>query len=253
MNKAETNLVAQTLFRDPDQIDVAGQIFDVAVNRLKRARRLTMRIDTHKCRIKISAPLHVDSSTIRAFLNRNQAWLQQQVATRPSTQVVQEGSTIPFRGQDYRVVIDPKAREICPNERGELVLPSRGEPVLRLQRYLIAQAGDDLRARAERLSAQLGLPFRSFRVRDTKTRWGSCSSRAGLNFCWRLIFAADWVREYVVAHEVAHLKHMDHSPAFWAQCAALCPDDLDIEAAKGVLRRDGNGWHALIFDGSAGR
>jgi len=118
---------------------------------------------------------------------------------------------------------------------------------------LIAQASEDLKARADRLSLKLGIPFRSLRVRDTKTRWGSCSSRAGLNFCWRLIFAVDELREYVVAHEVAHLKHMDHSPAFWAQCAALCPEDLDIEAAKNTLRVEGNAWHALVFDGSAGR
>lgn len=212
-----------------------------------------MRIDTHKRLIKISAPWHVESSTIRAFLRRNQSWLEQQVANRPSTQVVQEGSLVPYRGKEYRVIVDPGAPEICPTTDGCLVVPARGEPILRLQRFLIAQASTDLRARAERLSGRLGIPFRSFRVRDTKTRWGSCSSRAGLNFCWRLIFAEDWVREYVVAHEVAHLKYMDHSPAFWAQCAALCPDDLSIEAAKGTLRREGNGWHALIFDGSAGR
>ena len=212
-----------------------------------------MRIDTHKQLVKISAPLHVESSTIRAFLARNQNWLEQQVEKRPTTQVVQEGSLVPFRGAEYRVVIDPSVREIEAKADGDMVLPARGEPVLRLQRFLIAQASEDLRARADRLSAQLGIPFRSLRVRDTKTRWGSCSSKAGLNFCWRLIFAEDAVREYVVAHEVAHLKHMDHSPAFWAQCAALCPEDLDIEAAKNTLRVEGNAWHALVFDGSAGR
>ena len=246
-------MTAQTLYRDPETIEVAGRMFDVTVNRLKRARRLTMRIDTNKSLVKISAPHHVDPATLRAFLARNQAWLERQVETRPSTQVVREGSLIPFRGREYRIVVDASAAVIQANADGELVLPARGEPVRRLQRFLIAQASEDLKARADRLSLKLGIPFRSLRVRDTKTRWGSCSSRAGLNFCWRLIFAGDEVREYVVAHEVAHLKHMDHSPAFWAQCAALCPEDLDIEAAKNTLRVEGNAWHALVFDGSAGR
>ena len=246
-------MINKALFRDPEAVEVAGRTFDVSVNRLKRARRLTMRIDTNKSLIKISAPQHVDSGTVHAFLGRNRTWLERQVETRPSAQVVREGSVIPFRGQDYRIVIDEKAKTITPNEQGEIVLPARGEPVLRLQRFLIAQASEDLKNRADRLSQKLGIPFRSLRVRDTKTRWGSCSSKAGLNFCWRLIFAEDGIREYVVAHEVAHLKHMDHSPAFWAQCKALCPANLDIEDAKKTLRREGNGWHALVFDGFAGR
>lgn len=246
-------MIARALFRDPEAIEVADRMFDVTVNRLKRARRLTMRIDTNKSLIKISAPQHVDSGTVKAFLARNRAWLERQVETRPSAQVVREGSIIPFRGQDYRIVIDSEASTIACNTRGEIVLPARGEPILRLQRFLIAQASEDLKERAVRISEQLGIPFRSLRVRDTKTRWGSCSSKAGLNFCWRLIFADDSIREYVVAHEVAHLKHMDHSPAFWAQCKALCPAGLDIEAAKNTLRQEGNGWHALVFDGSAGR
>jgi len=212
-----------------------------------------MRVDTNKSLVKISAPTHVDTPTVRAFLARNKPWLEKQVESRPSTQIVQEGSIVPFRGRDYRVVIDPTATDIEPRDDGTMAVPARGEPILRLQRFLIAQATDDMRARAERISAVLGKPFRTLRIRDTKTRWGSCSSKAGLNFCWRLIFAEDWVREYVVAHEVAHLKHMDHSPAFWAQCAALCPPELSIEAAKEVLRQNGNHWHSMIFDGSAGR
>ena len=103
-----------------------------------------MRIDTNKSLVKISAPHHVDTATLRAFLARNQQWLERQVETRPSTQVVRDGSTIPFRGLDYRVVVDASAKEIQTNADSQLVLPARGEPVLRLQRFLIAQASEDL-------------------------------------------------------------------------------------------------------------
>ena len=239
--------------QDPKTVAIANRTFDVSVNRLRRARRLTMRLDINKRLVKISAPYHVDPSTLRAFLERNQGWLEKQVENRPQSHIVREGSIIPFRGKDLEVTIRDEAETISLDQAGAIILPRRGEPILRLQRFLIAEASKDLRERAERLSAQLGRPFRSLRVRDTKTRWGSCSSKAGLNFCWRLIFAEDWVREYVVAHEVAHLKHMDHSPAFWSQCQALCPPDLSIEAAKSVLRQHGNQWHAMIFDGSADR
>lgn len=240
-------------FQDPQTVAIANRTFDVSVNRLKRARRLTMRVDTHKRLVKISAPQYVDAATLDAFLQRNQAWLEKQVEQRPDAQFVQDGSIIPFRGQAREVMIRDKVPTISVEQPGLILLPRRGEPILRLQRFLIQEASKDLQARAERLSQRLGLPFRSLRVRDTKTRWGSCSSKAGLNFSWRLIFAEDWVREYVVAHEVAHLRHMDHSAAFWAQCQALCPHDLSIEAAKTVLRQQGHQWHALIFDGSADR
>ena len=111
-------MITKALFRDPEAVEVANRTFDVSVNRLKRARRLTMRIDTNKSLIKISAPHHVDSNTVRAFLVRNREWLERQVETRPSAQVVREGSFIPFRGKDYRVVIDENARTIAPNEQG---------------------------------------------------------------------------------------------------------------------------------------
>jgi len=147
-----------------------------------------MRIDTHKQLVKISAPLHVESSTIRAFLARNQNWLEQQVEKRPTTQVVQEGSLVPFRGAEYRVVIDPSVREIEAKADGDMVLPARGEPVLRLQRFLIAQASEDLRARADRLSAQLGIPFRSLRVRQDPL--GQLFVQGGAEF----LLAADFCR-----------------------------------------------------------
>ena len=213
-----------------------------------------MRVDTNKSLVKISAPSHVDTPTVVAFLHRNKPWLERQVEKRPSTQFVREGSVVPFKGRDYEIFVDQSVAKITvDDEAGLLRLPARGEPILRLQRFLVEEAGKDFQARAERLAERLGKPFRTLRVRDTKTRWGSCSSKGGLNFCWRLIFAEDWVREYVVAHEVAHLKHMDHSPAFWAQCEALFGTTAQVEAAKSVLVAEGNRWHALIFDGSAGR
>ena len=239
--------------QDPETIILADRRFDVSVNRLKRARRLTLRIDTNASRVKISAPASVDAELVHGFLERNRPWLERQIASRPDLEVVRDGSLIPFRGQETPIVIDPAAARITfdgADGRPSLRLPRRGEPILRLQRFLVDEARRDLTARAERLSSQLGRPFRSLHVRDTKSRWGSCSARAGLNFSWRLIFGEDRVREYVVAHEVAHLRHMDHSPAFWAQCEALCPPDLDIDWAKRQLRENGKIWHALVFDGS---
>jgi predicted metal-dependent hydrolase len=89
---------------------------------------------------------------------------------------------------------------------------------------------------ATRDAARIGRKLNRVSVRDTRSRWGSCSSTARLSFSYRLIFAPKEVMEYVVAHEVAHLRHMNHSPAFWNAVEFLCPQ---YDAAKDWLKLHG--------------
>ena len=98
--------------QDPETIILADRRFDVSVNRLKRARRLTLRIDTNASRVKISAPASVDAELVHGFLERNRPWLERQIASRPDLEVVRDGSLIPFRGQETQIVIDPAAARI---------------------------------------------------------------------------------------------------------------------------------------------
>ncbi|MEK9723064.1 MAG: M48 family metallopeptidase, partial [Rhodospirillaceae bacterium] len=95
-------------------------------------------------------------------------------------------------------------------------------------------------ARSGTAAARLGLAHGRISVRDTRSRWGSCAANGNLNFCWRLIFAPAFVLDYVVAHEVAHLRHPHHGPAFWRTVAAL---DDNVEQAKAWLRAHGEGLH----------
>ena len=93
--------------QDPETIILAERRFDVSVSRLKRARRLTLRIDTNASRVKISAPALVDAELVHGFLERNRPWLERQIAARPDLEIVRDGSLIPFRGQDTQIIIDP--------------------------------------------------------------------------------------------------------------------------------------------------
>ncbi|MGR3434759.1 MAG: M48 family metallopeptidase, partial [Shimia sp.] len=81
-------------------------------------------------------------------------------------------------------------------------------------------------------------------LRDTRSRWGSCSAAGGLNYSWRLVMAPPEVLDYVAAHEVAHLAQMNHSPRFWAEVAGLMPG---YEAPRGWLRRHGADLHRYRF------
>ena len=100
-----------------------------------------------------------------------------------------------------------------------------------------ARAGEAIAASVEREADRLDLRgWRRIRIGDQRTRWGSCSARGTLSFSWRLVMAPAWVRDYVVIHELCHLRHLDHSPRFWALVDAACPSRRD---AQSWLRRLG--------------
>jgi predicted metal-dependent hydrolase len=98
----------------------------------------------------------------------------------------------------------------------------------------VGKARNEFACRARGLSARIGREVARINIRDTKSRWGSCSGRGNLSFSWRLIFAPEWVIDYVVAHEVAHLAEMNHGPRFWRLVESLSPDSA---AARAWLKR----------------
>ena len=106
----------------------------------------------------------------------------------------------------------------------------------RVTDLLRAEARRTLAANVAALCPQIGLPARPVTVKDTRSRWGSCAPDGTLMVCWRLVMAPPWVQHYVAAHEVAHLRHMNHGPAFWALVEELTPDR---KAATQWLRLNG--------------
>jgi predicted metal-dependent hydrolase len=94
----------------------------------------------------------------------------------------------------------------------------------RVREFLEAEAKRDLAAAVRRYTGALGVAAKRITVRDTTSRWGSCSASQTLNFSWRLIMAPPYVLDYLAAHEVAHLIHLNHSPRFWALARKLSPD-----------------------------
>ena len=116
----------------------------------------------------------------------------------------------------------------------------------RLGAFLRATARDRLAAACDRHAGTLGRPYRRLTLRDTRSRWGSCTAGGDLMFSWRLVMAPPEVLDYVAAHEVAHLARMDHSPAFWAVVAGLCPAH---EGPRAWLRERGGELHRLRLGG----
>jgi hypothetical protein len=217
--------------------------------RSARARRISLRVDQAKGRVILTAPASVARRHALDFLARQEGWLTARVAQLPTALPFTDGATVPVLGLPHLIQADSSRLRGVPS-RG---LPSRGEATIivpgapehlarRLTDFLKAEAKREISARARAKAAIVGRPVAAVTLRDTRSRWGSCSGAGRLAFSWRLILAPEFVLDYVVAHEVAHLKEMNHGVRFWRLCASLT--DADPKAARAWLRRHGGGLHA---------
>ena len=190
-----------------------------------RARRIGLRIDAAEHRVELVLPRGVTASQGLRFLVAKREWVTARFRTLHSRLPFAEGAIVPVLGIPHRIrrELDAGAPPVAIVD-GEIRV--RGEPehlARRLRDHLVATARNEFAHRARRLAFRIGKSVARVSVRDTKSRWGSCSGRANLSFSWRLIFAPESVVDYVVAHEVAHLAEMNHGPRFWRLVESLSP------------------------------
>lgn len=221
------------------------QMVEVTIRRHARARRFTLRLDRTGTGAVITMPRRASLATARAFAERHAGWIAERLAARPEPAEVPE--TVMIRGLRHRVCPtgSPRGRiEIIPTDDGPLIrVPGEAPHVRRrLVDHLKREAKADLDAAVARHAAALGVRPSAIRLRDTRSRWGSAASSGTLSFSWRLVMAPSFVLDYVAAHEVAHLKEMNHSDRFWQLCHRLCPE---TEAARAYLKAEGSSLHHL--------
>jgi predicted metal-dependent hydrolase len=191
-----------------------------------RARRIALRINAAQRTVELVLPPGVPKSHGLRFVQSKRGWIAARLAALPPSVPFAEGAVVPVFGVLHRIrrEIDAAAPPVAIVD-GEIRV--RGEPVhlaRRVRDFLMAKAGKELSLRARRLAAQIGRDITQITVRDTRSRWGSCSGRGNISFSWRLIFAPEPVIDYVVAHEVSHLVEMNHGPRFWRLVESLSPD-----------------------------
>jgi predicted metal-dependent hydrolase len=216
----------------------------VTLRRSARARRISLRVSGLDGQVTLTVPRGVSEAEALGFARTKADWLRGHLAARPEAVMVGPGVVLPVEGVERRIETSV-GRQVMPGD-GVLRVPGP-EDVLarRLEAWLRARARDRLAVASDHYAGLLGRRFSRLSLRDTRSRWGSCSSRGGLSYSWRLILAPPDVLDYVAAHEVAHLAEMNHSPAFWALVARLCPG---YQAPRGWLRREGAGLHRYRFD-----
>jgi predicted metal-dependent hydrolase len=156
-----------------------------------------------------------------ALLMGHADWVARRIAALPTAVSLTDGAEVPIDGIPHRIRHHPDARSS--HRRGGAWLEDGELHVTGLPEFLPRRVVDFLRAESGRRmsglvrakAAQAGLIPARITIKDTTSRWGSCAPDGALAFSWRLVMAPDFVQDYVAAHEVAHLRHMNHSPAFW--------------------------------------
>ena len=210
-----------------------------------KARRVSLRVDAAAGHVVLVHPRRMGVSAVLAFAASKRDWIATHLAALPPRVQFADGTAIPLRGTPHVLRFAPEKRGGVWRENGEIIVTGRREHApRRLTDWLRTEARAAISPLARAISDRLGRTVGRVSVRDTTSRWGSCSRSGALSFSWRLILAPDFVFTYVVAHEVAHLKHMDHSAAFWRTVDRLMPDGAEAaKSARDWLRRHGTVLH----------
>ncbi|MBB5751810.1 M48 family metallopeptidase [Prosthecomicrobium pneumaticum] len=228
----------------PDHLLVAidGEAVRVAINWNARARRYTLRLRGAVREPVVTIPARGRLAEAQAFLDRHAGWLKTRMAALPAARPIADGATLPFRGAEVTIVHRP-GRGVTRLEGDRLIVAGDAAHLKRrVLDFLRREARADLVAASERHAAALGVAIRSVTVKDPVSRWGSCSSSGALSYSFRLVMAPPFVLDYLAAHEVAHLKEMNHSARFWRLVDSLTPQ---VEPARAWLARNGAALHAV--------
>ncbi|MFN4226339.1 MAG: M48 family metallopeptidase [Hyphomonas sp.] len=192
-----------------------------------KARRLIIRLDERRREAVAVAPTPRQIEAAAAFAAERVDWISSRLQHLPEITLFEDGETIRYRGKPCQITLEGDGRiaRLYPGNPQILSVPGDPETThARVLRFLKKQAKADLQKAVERHCETLKVACQGMSVKDTRSRWGSCTADGHLSFSWRLIMAPPEVLDYVAAHECAHLKEMNHSAKFWAHVARCCPD-----------------------------
>jgi predicted metal-dependent hydrolase len=202
-----------------------GQTVRVHVHRKKQARNYTLSPARDGTSVRLTLPLRASIASGLDFVREKQALVLTWLAAKEQAVVLAPGHVIAFKGVAHAIMwqADFPRGVVCANREIRVGGPQE-MAAKRVRRWLRQQALDDLTRTTVAVAAAHQLRVTKIAVNNASARWGSCSSTGAINYSWRLIFAPDAARHYVVCHELAHLAHMNHSVKFWAEVERLGGD-----------------------------
>lgn len=227
-------------------VDADGERIPVRLIVNPRARRIAVRIDPTKREAVAVSPSMRQAKKAADFAAERAVWIAHQLAQLPDASPFRSGATVPIRGVEHRLKRVEGRVPATIDRTGpmpKLVIGAADADIFasRVKRYLMNEAKAEFLRRVAAHAATLKVAPAGVQVKDTRSRWGSCTADGILAFSWRVILAPAFVLDYLVAHEVAHLLEMNHSRRFWAQVRKCCPEYTE---GRAWLRRHGQTLHA---------
>jgi len=218
---------------------------EITLRRSARARRFSLRVSQATGAVTLSIPTRAREAEALAFARAQEGWIRAALARMPAMVGVGIGAELPFEGRMLRLAAG--AGRSVRVEGDSLIVPGDADrAAARVSAFLRVQARNRLVAASDHYAAQIGRRVTQVTLRDTRSRWGSCTSDGSLMYSWRLIMAPPRVLDYVAAHEVAHMLEMNHSDRFWAVVDRLFPG---WQAERAWLKRQGGALQSIRFEG----
>ena len=232
-------------YRNGQRLPLDGLTARLSVN--PRARRLSIRIDARAGEAVLIAPSERKLAEAVAFARTKTSWMRQRLAERPQGTPLEPGAVIDLFGKPTRLTATggAGAARLGEDADGPLIISGgEGEAYARRVENLFKRvARETLQARTDVHLHTLGLRPVRISIADPKSRWGSCSPHnRSIRYSWRVVMAPPAVIDYLAAHEVAHLVHADHSPAYWSVVQGLVGDHRPF---RKWLRDNGPALHAV--------
>ena len=229
---------------DPQVIDVDGHPVNLRFRRNAAARRMVLRLDSKTGGLVMTLPKRAGLVEAMRFVEQSRIWISNTLAKQPKPSAFGDGVSMLYRGRQHILRLSGGPRGVVQVVGEELHVPGKIEHTpRRLKDFLAAEAKRELTLASRRYAEAMNTSFTRISIRDQKSRWGSCSSAGVLSYSWRLILTPDYVLDYVAAHEVAHLREMNHGPKFWRLVLTHCPN---AKAAKQWLKTHGKDVHRVF-------
>lgn len=214
-----------------------GYKFPLRLRYNSKAKRIILRVDQVNDGALITLPPFASKSEAYTIVYERADWLIDRLQALPPKKLFAEGLVLTLLEKNFTICHRAELPADVQLVGSNIVISGYKDQLSRqILVWLQIYARDVITPRAHNMAARIQRKVNRVSVRDTKSRWGSCSGHGNLSFCWRLIMAPEWVLNYVIAHEVSHLHHMNHGPEFWSTVRSL---DVDPILARKWLNQHG--------------
>ena len=229
---------------EPQIIEINGRAVTLRFRRNAAAKRMVLRLDSKGGSLLMTLPKRSGLAEALRFVEQSREWISRTLGKQPEPTKFVDGSSILYRGQLHVLRVSGGPRGIVQVVQGAMHVPGKPEHApRRLKDFLVTEARRELASASRRYANAMETKFTRISIRDQKSRWGSCSAGGVLSYSWRLILAPPDVLDYVAAHEVAHLREMNHGPRFWRLVLTHCPH---ARTAKQWLKTHGREVHQYL-------